>query len=100
MTLTGNELGNEEVTFTDSQVFNIEDFGISSVPADIGCNFRTTVRAAGVHSQTLTLTDSNSNILWSTEDGKCSSVYLIYMGRDMSRSDLLLLVSSYRIRSQ
>ena len=65
--------GDEEVTFTDSQVFNVEDFGVASVPADIGCNFRTTVRGAGVHSQTLTLADSSSNILWSTEDGKCSS---------------------------
>ncbi len=77
-TFAGSESGNEEIFFTETQVFNVEDFGVERVPADIGCNFRTTVRNAGVHSQTLTLTDSNSNTLWSTVDGSCSadSIYL------------------------
>ena len=67
-----------KIFFTETQVFNVEDFGVERVPADIGCNFRTTVRNAGVHSQTLTLTDSNSNTLWSTVDGSCSAdtIYL------------------------
>ena len=77
-TFAGSESGNEEIFFTETQVFNVEDFGVERVPADIGCNFRTTVRNAGVHSQTLTLTDSNSNTLWSTVDGSCSAdtIYL------------------------
>ena len=62
-----------EIIHTDTLVFNVEDFGIDKVPADIGCNFRTTVRGAGIHSQLLTLIDSNNDVLWSTEDGSCSS---------------------------
>ena len=90
-TYTGTELGNEKVIFSDSQVFNVEDFGIESVPADISCNFRTTVRGAGVHAQTLTLSDSDSNILWSNEGDTCSSdsIYL-----DSGESYTLLFTST------
>ena len=69
---TGNE-NLEEVIITETLVFNVEDFGIDRLPADIGCNFRTTVRDAGTHSQTLSLSDSNNQLLWSTEGGSCST---------------------------
>ncbi len=69
---TGNE-NLEEVMITETLVFNVEDFGVDRLPADIGCNFRTTVRDAGTHSQTLSLSDSNNQLLWSTEGGSCST---------------------------
>ncbi|MGB1459258.1 MAG: hypothetical protein ACPG7N_03560, partial [Candidatus Thalassarchaeaceae archaeon] len=55
-----------------SDIIEIEDLGISSVFVDVGCNFRTTVRGAGTHTQDLTLSNDAGNILW-TAEGSCDS---------------------------
>ena len=55
-----------------SDVIEIEDLGISSVFVDVGCNFRTTERGAGTHTQDLTLSNDAGNILW-TAEGSCDS---------------------------
>ena len=65
-----------EVTYQTSMTFEVEDLGVSEVPADIGCLFRTTVRGAGVHSQTLVLTDSSGEEVWSTDGCVSESIYL------------------------
>ena len=58
-----------------SDVIEIEDMGISSVFVDVGCNFRTTERGAGTHTQDLTLSNDAGNILW-TAEGSCDSTTL------------------------
>ena len=58
-----------------SDVIEIEDMGISSVFVDVGCNFRTTERGAGTHTQDLTLSNDAGNILW-TAEGACDSTTL------------------------
>ena len=58
-----------------SDVIEIEDLGVSSVFVDIGCNFRTTERGAGTHTQDLTLSNDAGNILW-TAEGSCDSTTL------------------------
>ena len=55
-----------------SDVIEIEDLGVSSVFVDVGCNFRTTERGAGTHTQELTLSNDAGNILW-TAEGSCDS---------------------------
>ncbi len=55
-----------------SDVIEIEDLGVSSVFVDVGCNFRTTERGAGTHTQDLTLSNDAGNILW-TAEGSCDS---------------------------
>ena len=58
-----------------SDVIEIEDMGVSSVFVDVGCNFRTTERGAGTHTQDLTLSNDAGNILW-TAEGSCDSTTL------------------------
>ena len=58
-----------------SDVIEIEDMGVSSVFVDVGCNFRTTERGAGTHTQDLTLSNDAGNILWKAE-GSCDSTTL------------------------
>jgi len=58
-----------------SDIIEIEDLGVSSVFVDVGCNFRTTERSAGTHTQALTLSNDAGNILWSAEDS-CDSTTL------------------------
>ena len=58
-----------------SDVIEIEDLGVSSVFVDVGCNFRTTERGAGTHTQDLTLSNDAGNILW-TAEGSCDSTTL------------------------
>ncbi len=58
-----------------SDVIEIEDMGVSSVFVDVGCNFRTTERGAGTHTQDLTLSNDAGNILW-TAEGACDSTTL------------------------
>ena len=58
-----------------SDVIEIEDLGVSSVFVDVGCNFRTTERGAGTHTQDLTLSNDAGNILWTVE-GSCDSTTL------------------------
>tara|TARA_Y100001934_G_C12378079_1_gene790461 strand:+ start:2422 stop:5241 length:2820 start_codon:yes stop_codon:yes gene_type:complete len=67
--------------------FEVEDLGISMVPTDIGCNFRTTVRAAGSHSQSLVLSDDAGEVIWSNSGTTCEST-TIYLesGRSYSIS--------------
>ncbi|MEE3269854.1 MAG: (Fe-S)-binding protein [Candidatus Thermoplasmatota archaeon] len=62
-----------DVVVSESRSFEVEDFGVSSVPADIGCTFRTTVRNAGTHSAEVTLHDAAGNLLWQNADGTCES---------------------------
>ena len=40
-----------EITYEVSMTFEVENLGVSEVPTDIGCLFRTTVRGVGVHSR-------------------------------------------------
>ena len=65
-----------EITYEVSMTFEVEDLGVSEVPADIGCLFRTTVRGAGTHSQSLILTDSSGTEIWSTEGCVSDTMYL------------------------
>ena len=58
-----------------SDVIEIEDMGVSSVFVDVGCNFRTTERGTGTHTQDLTLSNDAGNILWKAE-GSCDSTTL------------------------
>ena len=58
-----------------SDVIEVEDLGVSSVFVDVGCNFRTTERGAGTHTQDLTLSNDAGNILW-TAEGSCDSTTL------------------------
>ena len=64
-----------EISDTWSDTMYIEDLGVSTVFVDIGCNFRTTVRNAGTHQQTLTLSDEAGEEIWKT-DGECESTTL------------------------
>ena len=72
MTYDGNSDGSA-FEVTESRSFEVEDLGVSSVPADIGCSFRTSVRNAGTHSVEVTLHDSAGNLLWQNADGTCES---------------------------
>tara|TARA_B100000029_G_scaffold173719_1_gene170384 strand:+ start:12300 stop:15119 length:2820 start_codon:yes stop_codon:yes gene_type:complete len=67
-----------EIQITETIQFTVENLGISSVPTDIGCNFRTTERGAGVHSQSLVLSDEFGDPIWSTSGSTCESgtIYL------------------------
>tara|TARA_B100001250_G_scaffold218704_2_gene187679 strand:+ start:2826 stop:5615 length:2790 start_codon:yes stop_codon:yes gene_type:complete len=61
------------VSYEESSTFEVEDLGISSVPVDVGCLFRTTVRGAGEHTQSLVMSDSNGDIVWENDDGSCET---------------------------
>ena len=61
------------ISISESIQFEVEDLGISKVQTDIGCNFRTTVRNAGDHSQSLTLTDDSGQEIWSNSGSTCES---------------------------
>ncbi|DAC46084.1 MAG TPA: 4Fe-4S dicluster domain-containing protein [Candidatus Thalassarchaeaceae archaeon] len=65
-----------EVMYSSSFTFEVEDLGVSEVPTDIGCLFRTSVRSAGTHSQSLVLTDSAGSEIWSTDGCISDSIYL------------------------
>lgn len=65
-----------EVIYSSSFTFEVEDLGVSEVPTDIGCLFRTSVRSAGTHSQSLVLTDSAGSEIWSTDGCISESIYL------------------------
>lgn len=65
-----------EVMYSSSFTFEVEDLGVSEVPTDIGCLFRTSVRSAGTHSQSLVLTDSAGSEIWSTDGCVSDSIYL------------------------
>ncbi|MFL2493142.1 MAG: heterodisulfide reductase-related iron-sulfur binding cluster [Candidatus Thalassarchaeum sp.] len=58
---------------TESRSFEVEDFGVSRIPADISCSFRTSVRNAGTHSVEVTLHDAAGSLLWQNADGTCES---------------------------
>jgi Fe-S oxidoreductase len=73
------------IAITDSRTFEVENLGVSSVPADVSCTFRTvytdtgdSARNAGIHSQSIKLLDSSGSILWENEGGLCESttIYL------------------------
>ena len=68
-------IGGTSISKSWSDVIEIEDMGVSSVFVDVGCNFRTTERAAGTHTQDLTLSNDAGNILWKAE-GSCDSTTL------------------------
>ncbi|MBT99737.1 MAG: hypothetical protein CME14_00200 [Gemmatimonadetes bacterium] len=61
------------IEITESRTFSVENLGVGSVPADVGCNFRTTVRGAGTHAQSISLTDSSGQLLWENEGDTCDS---------------------------
>ena len=81
-------LGNADessIAISDSSTFEVENLGVSSVPADVSCTFRTvytdtgdSARNAGIHSQSIKLLDSSGSILWENEGGLCESttIYL------------------------
>jgi Fe-S oxidoreductase len=54
----------------------VEDIGDDEVVADVGCSFRTSVRSAGVHTQSLVLTDSSNNVVWSLSEDECETATL------------------------
>ncbi len=62
-----------DILVSESRSFEVEDLGVASVPTDVGCTFRTTVRNAGVHSVEVTLHDSAGNLLWKNSGGTCES---------------------------
>ena len=77
ITYNGSSDGSD-VVVSESRSFEVEDLGVSSVPADIGCTFRTTVRNAGTHSAEVTIHDAAGNLLWQSAEGTCESttIYL------------------------
>ena len=42
----------------------------------MGCSFRTSVRSAGAHTQSLVLTDSSNNVVWSLSEDECETATL------------------------
>jgi Fe-S oxidoreductase len=70
--------GGSPVVISESIQFEVENLGVSSVPTDVGCNFRTTERGAGAHSQSLVLTDEAGETLWMNDGSSCDSgtIYL------------------------
>ena len=74
-TFFGSEDGSE-VVYSSSFTFEVEDLGVSKLPTDIGCLFRTSVRSAGTHTQSLVLTDSSGSELWRTNGCVSESIYL------------------------
>ena len=72
ITYDGNADGSS-IEISESIQFSVEDLGLSSVPTDIGCNFRTTVRGTGTHAQSLTLTDDAGETVWSNSGTTCDS---------------------------
>mgnify|MGYP001164109040 CR=1 FL=1 len=74
-TFFGSEDGSE-VVYSSSFTFEVEDLGVSKLPTDIGCLFRTSVRSAGTHTQSLVLTDSAGSELWRTNGCVSESIYL------------------------
>ena len=83
-------LGNSDgslIAVSDSSTFEVENLGISRVPADVGCSFRTvytdtgdSARNMGVHSQSIRLLDSSGSVLWENEGSTCESagICLLY----------------------
>tara|TARA_B100000575_G_scaffold64406_1_gene49395 strand:+ start:36778 stop:39558 length:2781 start_codon:yes stop_codon:yes gene_type:complete len=71
----GSEDGTE-VVYSSSFTFEVEDLGVSKLPTDIGCLFRTSVRSAGTHTQSLVLTDSAGSELWRADGCVSESIYL------------------------
>ena len=65
-----------EVIYSSSFTFEVEDLGVSEVPTDIGCLFRTSVRNAGTHTQSLVLTDSSGSEVWRADGCISESIYL------------------------
>ena len=65
-----------EVIYSSSFTFEVEDLGVSEVPTDIGCLFRTSVRNAGTHTQSLILTDSSGSEVWRADGCISESIYL------------------------
>ena len=54
----------------------VEDIGDDEVITDVGCSFRTSVRNAGVHTQSLVLMDSSDNVVWSLSGDECETATL------------------------
>ena len=67
-----------DIEISESRTFLVEDLGLAQVPTDISCNFRTTVRNAGLHTQSLTLTDEAGELVWENSGTSCQSatIYL------------------------
>jgi len=75
VTYEGNA-DSSDIVISETRTFSVEDLGIASVPVDLGCNFRTTVRNAGSHTQSLNLADSAGNTLWENDGTECESTTL------------------------
>jgi Fe-S oxidoreductase len=77
MTYVGNS-DETEVTISSFESFTVEDFGVSELPTDIGCNFRTSTYGAGYHQQTVYLTNSINEEVWRMKGDTCSleTIYL------------------------
>jgi len=73
LTYEGSSDGSD-VVVSESRSFDVENLGVSSVPTDISCTFRTSVRNAGTHSIELTLHDSAGNLLWQNAEDSCESI--------------------------
>ena len=54
----------------------MEDIGDNEVITDVGCSFRTSVRNAGDHTQSLILRDSSDSEIWSLSGDECESTTL------------------------
>jgi len=72
LTYEGRSDGSD-IVVSESRSFDVENLGVASVPADIGCTFRTSVRNAGTHSIEVTLHDSAGNLLWRNAEDSCES---------------------------
>ena len=73
---SGGYLGTDtdaSYTYQHNQTFFVENIGLDEVVTDVGCSFRTTVRGAGVHTQSLTLLDSSGGTIWSLSEDECES---------------------------
>ncbi|MGY8692271.1 MAG: (Fe-S)-binding protein, partial [Candidatus Poseidoniales archaeon] len=77
MTYTGNS-DESEVSISSFKYFTVEDFGVSKLPTDVGCNFRTSTYGVGEHQQSVYLTNSIKEEVWRMKGETCSleTIYL------------------------
>ena len=70
--------GEDSIAITEERTFEVEDLGVSPLPADISCNFRTVPRNSGTHQTSMVLTNSLGEVLWENSGESCeaATIYL------------------------
>ncbi len=70
--------GEDSIAITEERTFEVEDLGVSPLPTDISCNFRTVPRNSGTHQTSMVLTNSLGEVLWENSGESCeaATIYL------------------------